>query len=378
MKIAMLKITPKHICLFNTYQAWGGAEKWYDIVARWFRNRGHAVVAVTHINSVLFHRLSQAGISAYPLRISNLSFLNPVAVLSVARIFRNHRIDAVILNLSADAKVAGLAARLAGVRQVIYRRGTALPVRDSWLNRVVFKHFLTDVVANSEEIKRTILQNNPLLVPGEHLHVIYNGLDLAAYERQKSPPLFPKQDGKIILGNAGRFVEQKGQHYLLKAAKCLKDRGMNFTLYIAGTGALEQELRSYANELGVEEEVKFVGFVNDIKGFMENLDIFLFPSLHEGSSHTLLEAMASSKPIVAFDVSSMPEIIVSGETGILVELGNVQAFSEAILSLSGDRELRERFGRSGRRRFEQKFTLAHMLQDIAHLVEHEERREEPS
>lgn len=359
----------KNICFFNTNPVWGGAEKWHHTVARWFRDQGHAVLVVTNKESDLFHRVIRDAIPVSPLRITNLSFVNPVTVFAIAQMLQRHQIETLILNLPADAKVAGLAAKLAGVPQIIYRRGTALPVKNTALNRCIFKHLLTDVVANSQEIARTILQENSYLFPKDRLHVIYNGLDLDAFDQADSQPLYQRQGQKIVLGNAGRLVEQKGQRYLIDVAKALKTHGIEFVLYIAGTGVLESTLRRAVREQGLEKEVVLVGFVENMKGFLESLDIFLFPSLHEGSSNTLLEAMAAAKPVVAFDVSSIPEMVVSGETGLLVESGNVPAFTHAVLALVQDCAQRERLGQNGRTRLEKKFTQARMLEKIAHLVE---------
>ena len=100
-------------------------------------------------------------------------------------LLRKENIGTIIINLSSDLKVAGIAAKLAGVRNIIYRRGSAIAIRDTWLNRFLYREVVTEIIANSEETARTILQNNQKLVPEEKIKVIYNGIDLEVYDKQQ-------------------------------------------------------------------------------------------------------------------------------------------------------------------------------------------------
>ena len=360
-----------NLCFFNTYSEWGGAEKWHAAVALHCRNQGDRVIVVTNRRSALFEKLrKEGGLSLHQIAVTNLSFLNPVKIFAAYRLFKTYRADAVIINLSADLKLAGIAAKLAGVRQIIYRRGAAVSVNNSWLNRRLFRRVITHVIANSEEVRRAILQENPSLLPVERISVLYNGIDVEAFDRQPVAHV-PRNAGECVIGNAGRFVEQKGQAHLIELARRLKAQGERFRLLIAGAGEKEAELRETAAVAGVADVIEFLGFVERMPQFFAEIDIFVFPSLHEGSSNTVLEAMAARKPVVAFRVSSLPEMVMSGETGLLVETGSVAALAQAVTTLIHDERLRKTYGENGRKRVEERFSMPRMLREFRALIEHE-------
>lgn len=360
----------KNLCFFNSCTAWGGGEKWHYLAARWCCRRGYNVLVISNTHSELARRLLAEGLTVQQIRISNLSFLNPFKIWRVFRLFKDFQIDTLFLNLPADVKVAAPAAKIADISQVFYRRGMALPVRNNWLNRIIFRRFLTGIIANSQEVRRTILQKNAVLVPQEKIQVLYNGLDLDAYDRQDVTPLYSRQDDEIILGSAGRFVEQKGQHYLVELAKALKNRGLRFKLLLAGKGKLEEQLRRQVEDYGLERELLFVGFVENIKAFLESIDLFISTSLHEGSSNVILETMASAKALVAFNVSSIPEMVTHEQSGLLVPLGDVEALTNAVANLMENAALRGEFGRNGRRRIEEHFSLRTTFAKLEQIIEH--------
>ena len=358
----------KTICFFNSTTAWGGGEKWhYDISTR-LCYKGNKVIVITNESSGLYKRVYQTCLKLYPVKISNLSFLNPFKVIKLSNILRRERVRSVIINLSSDLKVGGIAAKLAGVKDIIYRRGSAIPIRNSFLNRFIFRKIVTHIIANSEETKRTILANNPDLFDPQKITVIYNGINLTEYDESKAGLLYARNNGELIIGNAGRLVKQKGQKYLVDIAYQLKVKGFDFKMLIAGEGKLQSELVNYAEARGVKDDLIFLGFVENIKSFMLSIDIFCLPSLWEGFGYVLVEAMACLKPVVAFDISSNPEIVNQGETGYLIPLGNMEIFSEKLELLIRDKVLREEFGRKGRARVESIFDLDQTLQKVEKLL----------
>jgi glycosyltransferase involved in cell wall biosynthesis len=296
--------------------------------------------------------------------VSNLSFLNPLKLLAIMRFLRHRRIDTIVLNLPIDLKLAGIAARWAGVKRIVFRRGLAVPVHNSALNRYLYRRVATHVIANSKEIKRTILANDGALCRPEKIHVIYNGVDPASFARQK--PSRPK--GPIILGNAGRMVAQKGQRYLLDIAAELQRRGLDFRLLIGGTGELETVLRQQAESLGISARISFMGFIDEMGTFFEAIDIYLLTSLHEGSANTVIEAMAWGKPIVGFDISSNPEMIQDQETGFLAPFADLHRFADQVESLCRNAALRTRLGENARRVVEREFDARRNIQQLMDLL----------
>ncbi|MCU0638569.1 MAG: glycosyltransferase [Candidatus Krumholzibacteria bacterium] len=345
------------ICFFNSSKTWGGGEKWhFDMATRLDRRRWRPIVAARP-DGELFSRLSGSDIPLFGVKVSGVSFLDPFMRRRIADFFAGEKVDTVIMNLPSDLKTAGPAAKKAGVGNIVYRRGSAIPVRDTLLNRRLFGRVLTGIIANSAETKRTILKNNPRLIDPERIEVIYNGIDLAVWDESAGTGIYQPRPGEIVIGNAGRLVKQKGQRYLLDLAEILSRRGLTFTILIAGEGPLKKSLAKEASRRGLGGRVIFTGFVPDMRRFMKSIDIFVLPSLWEGFGYVLVEAMASGKPVVAFNHSSNPEIIADGVTGSLAGGFDVESMADKVMELSHDRALRERHGGNGRRRAESLFSI---------------------
>ncbi len=336
------------ICFFNTNKAWGGGEKWHFESAMAFYEAGKEILIITDKRSELFSKIKDTDLKYKCIRVSNFSFLNFFKLKKIKRILFQENVSKIILNLSSDMKAAGLAAKKAGIKKIIYRRGSAIPIRNTFINKFFFKNVVTDIIANSEETKKTILQNNPDLFPVERIKVIYNGIRLDEFDNIPFEKIYQREGNEIILGNAGRLVKQKAQKYLIDVAAILKENGVNFKLLIAGDGKLKNDLIRQAKERGVEKEVKFIGFVNNIKSFMESIDIFLLSSLWEGFGYVLVEAMLCAKPVVAFKVSSNKEIIIDNESGFLVDDLSAEEFAEKTMLLINDKNIREKMGNFAR------------------------------
>ena len=152
---------PKHnICFFNTSKTWGGGEKWHYDMAFGIDSSKFNRFVVSGKQSELADRLQKIKMPHIDIGISNLSFLNPFKIRKIFNFLKSRHIDTIIINLSEDLKIAGPAAKLAGVKNIIYRRGSAIPITNSVFNRFLFRYILTGIIANSQQTKNTILQNN--------------------------------------------------------------------------------------------------------------------------------------------------------------------------------------------------------------------------
>lgn len=358
----------KTICFFNSTKKWGGGEKWHFDMATRLHEQGFKVFVITNKNSELYERIKKTDIKHHGIHVSNLSFLNVFKILRIRAILRKQRVYTIILNLSSDVKVAGIAAKKAKVKNIIYRRGSAIPIRNTFLNRYLFSSVITHVLANSVETKRTINMRFHKLFPEDKISVIYNGIDLKEYDDSKVDLLYERHSNEIILGNAGRLVEQKGHFHLLDIADKLRNKGLSFKLLIAGEGKLLEELEVYANELGFSQEIEFVGFVENIKSLMESVDIFLLTSKWEGFGYVIVEAMASSKPVVAFDNSSNPEIIKDNETGYLARAFNCDEFADKVKQIATNKEISSKMAIHARKRVEEMFAIDITLKNLKKLL----------
>lgn len=334
----------KTICFFNSVSAWGGGEKWHLEMSYYLhQNKQYNVIVYCQQKGELYKKVVELGIQVRPISVGNLTFLDPVKLWRLTNQLRKDKPDLIVLNISKDIKSGALAAKYAGVKNIVYRRGSAIAIKNNFLNRWYFKNVITNILANSDETKKTINQKNPKLFPEDKIQVIYNGLHLDQYKS------LPKQDKEcFVIGNLGRLEYQKNQVALLELAKVLKQKINNFKIVIGGDGRLMNELKQKASELEIDDVVEFQGYIDDVNLFMSQLDVFLLTSHWEGFGYVLAEASYHEKPVLAYKVSSNPEIVKDRETGYLVEKDDIQALSEYILKLKENDNLRNKLGQNGK------------------------------
>src|SRR5690606_20464253 len=194
------------IGFFNSVVSWGGGEKWHYEAALYFAEKGYNVSFYTRYNSELYKKLLLIKtITVRIVDVRGVSFLNPYKIHKLKKSFREFKIETLIINLPNDVKLAAHAARLAGVKKIIYRRGSAIPIKNSLLNRFTFKYWLTDILANSNATKKTILQHNPNLFPKGNIRVIYNPVNVKGFVNQSFTPIYTAKDKEIVIGCLGRL-----------------------------------------------------------------------------------------------------------------------------------------------------------------------------
>ena len=194
------------------------------------------------------------------------------------------------------------------------------------------------IAANSQGLKELALKTSP----SQEINVIYNGIDVSEFY-----PDFNKIDNnELRIVCVSRLIERKGIRYLINAIGKLKYN--NIKLIIVGEGNQEEELRKLAIELKISDSVDFKGYINHdrISDIYKRCDIFILPSLNEGMSNALLEAMGTGLPVIATDTGGTHELI--DGNGIIVPMGDSNAIAEAIRGLMDDPETRMRMGMRSR------------------------------
>lgn len=356
-----------NIAFFNSNKAWGGGEKWHLQTALDLIKRNYNVYIFAEKNNELFNRSLNENLTVFGCHITNLSFLNFIKMIRFIRLFKKLHINVIILNLSSDVKFAGIAAKLAGVKKIIYRRGLPVPVKNNAFNKFIFKNILTHIIANSQTIKLKILENNSNLISSDKIFVIYNCVENKITSINRPNNIFTETKG-IILGSAGRLSAEKRQNCLIEMAGMLKEKGTIFTLIVAGTGELWKSLKYKTKEMDLDDRIIFTGFVNNMDDFYNKLDIFILTSSWEGCSNAVLEAMQWKKPVIAFDNSSFHELIINGETGFLVKDGDINDLAEKTALLINNTDLREKFGTASHRLIETKFSREKSISQLEDLI----------
>lgn len=350
----------EYICFFNSHKAWGGGEKWHSEAARFFKDHGYKVLVCGNAEGELLNRID-SDITKEQVYLSNLSFLNPFAYIRIFQLFQKYHIATIILCLPIDLKVAGVVARICHIPHIIYRRGSAIPIKNSLSNRIIFKRIITNVIANSEATKATVIQNNKNLIDTNKISVLYNGIDIPALRTKH-------EHARFTWGTAGRLEPQKNIETLLEVAEKLRMRGLDFELKIAGDGSLKSRIEQSIHEKHLDENVSLVGFQKNLNDFYESLDVFALSSLWEGFGYVLAEAMTYSLPIVAYNVSSNPELIQDGINGYLIPLNNTDMFADKLEVLISDKELQQQLGANGRSIVSEKFDKKKNLEKTLNYI----------
>ncbi len=170
-----------------------------------------------------------------------------------------------------------------------------------------------------------------------------------------------------MVASVGRFVPFKGYSYLLEAARLIQSCQPNVHWVLVGEGDLREELEEQCRTLGLETQVHFTGWREDVPDLLALCDLFVLPSVAEHFGRVIIEAMAMGKAVVATDAGGVPEIVIPGETGLLVSPAQPKALAEAVVTLLEDRPRAQRLGLAGRHRVETRFSLARHVEDVEAL-----------
>jgi glycosyltransferase involved in cell wall biosynthesis len=193
------------------------------------------------------------------------------------------------------------------------------------------------------------------------------GFEIVHYGIAPDGPAPPYSGGEPRLLCIGRLIPIKGHLVLLRALAQARARVRGVSLDLAGGGPLEPALKSYVRELGIEDAVRFLGFVSPVQAAIEDAAIVVVPSLGEGFGMVALEAMERARPVIASAVGGLPEIVADGETGLVVPPADTDALAEAIVAVAGDLPRAAAMGESGRERALSTFTPQRCVERIEEL-----------
>jgi len=284
------------------------------------------------------------------LRRAGVSMLRSVSMLT--GLIGQTGVRLLHANGSRAMLYAGLAGRIRR-RPVIWHVRVA--ERDGLLDR-----FLARLACRIIVCSRAVGHRFDWATPGK-VRCIYNGVDLSEFfPRQPSQALRQSlalsRSGPVVM-SVGRFVRYKGYEYLLEAALLVRQAMPGVHWVLVGDGELKRELENQVRLLGLEAQVHFTGWRENITELLALCDLFVLPSLGEHFGRVLIEAMAMAKAIVATDSGGVPEVVIDGETGLLVPPAQPRPLADAVLALLENQVRAEQFGRAGRRRVEALFSL---------------------
>jgi len=296
---------------------------------------------------------------------------HPFAFARLIRIIRAFRPTIVHTHLQSANLYGRLAAHLARVPVVV---ATEHNVYVGKARRyILVERFLarmTDaMIAVSGPVRQFL--STQLAVPLSTIRIIHNGVALSAPTPTGLAELRERlgTDGAaaIRLGTVASLTAKKGHEVLLRAVARLRSDGIVCSLVVAGEGPDRRHLELLSEQLGVSTHVHFLGHVPHPADVLDAIDVFVLPSLVEGLPLALLEAMYAGRACVATAVGGVPEVIRSGDNGLLVPPGDEVALAEAISTLVRSVDLRRRLGVAARQAIEDGFTEATYLEALTAL-----------
>lgn len=315
-------------------------------------------------------RLGLGEIDCYPLT----SFYDRNAVAQVARFARSlerggvdvlhtHDFYTNVFGMAAGA-LARVPVRVASRRET----GGTRTASQKRVERLAYR-LAHAVVANAEAVRAALIEEG---VPEAKTTTVYNGLDL----ERLAPAITPREarerfglpaDAPVVTLVANMRLAVKDQPTFLGAARLVLERHPETVFALAGEGELRERYEALARELGIEGGVRFLGACDRVADLLATSDVCVLSSRAEGFSNSILEYMAAAKPVVATDVGGAREAVVDGETGYLVEAGDVAALADRVVRLVGDSARAAAMGAVGRERVERHFSCAAQLSAVEAL-----------
>ncbi|MDR2787844.1 MAG: TIGR03088 family PEP-CTERM/XrtA system glycosyltransferase [Candidatus Accumulibacter sp.] len=338
----------------------------------------HAVVALTEITDFRRRILrDDVEFIALDKKPGHALWLYP----RLYRIFRElrpaiaHTRNLGALEAVVPARAAGVPARIHGEhgRDVGDLDGSSRKYQ--WLRRG-YRPFVTSYVALSRDLERYLTQT--VGVSPERVSQIYNGVDARRFfpapKRRAIPGCPFAGDDLWLIGTVGRMRTVKNQTALARAFVMALERSpelaASLRLVMIGDGPLREESRAILERAGRAGLAWLPGERDDVPEILRGIDCFALPSLAEGVSNTILEAMASGLPVLATNVGGNAELIEEGKTGKLVPADDAPALSAQIVALAGRRGEARRLGLAGREAVERKYSLAAMVARYQSLYDH--------
>jgi len=365
-----------HICHIISGDLWAGAEvQAYTLLKALQEQNTFNLSAIILNEGKLSEKLEELGITTTLIPESSNSFIKIYQTIkkqfskNPPSILHSHRYKENIL--------AGLLKKPCGIKALVQTiHGTHENLKglkkikmnlNMSINRYFTNRFFNAQIAVSSEIeqylKRKFRYSNTV--------TIHNAIDVKSCASQISQENMRQNlsvpPDAFVIGGVGRLVPVKGFEILIEAVALLKTKIENIHLIIVGDGPLKNDLQECCKRTGLENEVTFTGFRDDVADVVKALDIFVVSSHHEGIPMAVLEAMAQNKAVVSTKVGGMNEIIEDSVSGILIPPNDPRSISDAIIELHSSPQNLNKLEKEAAKRINQKFSLTHLTSKMSDL-----------
>ena len=299
--------------------------------------------------------------------------LAPGMVVRLVRLIRERGISLLHTHGHKSDVLGLVAARITGIPVVATAHGYHEALRRIRFYRVLdviaFRGFAR-VIAVSEAFRRELIGMG---VPASKVVTIHNAIDAEAFRlsaSEQGPTVLRRlglsQNDRVV-SNVARLIPEKGHFDFLRAAERVARRFPSVRFLVVGEGSLRPDLENLAAEMGLSDRVRFLGHRRDVATLMQISEVVVLSSIREYFGNVLVEAAAMSKPVIATGVGGVPEIVVDGQTGLLVPPGDPLALAQAMERVLGDPDRASGMGRRAMALIEDRFSVASVAQATAEV-----------
>jgi len=358
------------ILQISSAQAFGGGEQHLSDLTNELARRGHEVYAVVRPHSPLTLRLTELPderIKMLPLR----NALDVQSAYELARFVKQHQVEIIHAHMARDYSLAAYAARRSATTKFIITRHVLFR-----LNRL-HRHIMaraTRVIAVSEAVAAKLGAQN--LLPVSRISIVQNGVDveaLAKNRRNSDRDQFCRDwdlpEDSLLVGTVGQLNPLKGHDLFLRAAALVIESIPQARFVVAGGDVSPNAetlglLRKLIVELQLQNHVRLLGEVENVKSVLAALDVFVSSSRTESFGLAIVEAMASGLPVIATSTDGAREVVEPDHTGLIVPIGDHRFLATAIIKLLADAQRRTQMGNRGQFRAREHFDLQRMVDAI--------------
>lgn len=373
-ELAAKKLTKKILYVDIHGDIWGGGQHSFLNILERIDKTCFKPIVVLPYEGDLYKKIKEMGIKLYIIPFGSIKttnvFVNIISIFRFYLLIKRKKIDLIHTNALRPTFYAGIAAKIAGIPLVWHARDLRATV---WIDRL-----LSILAIHVIAVSNIVSGRFPWLKPKNRLSVIYNGIDTAKFQPQSKNEQI-MQEFNIgydvpVVGIIGHLEPRKGQKAFLLAASKILFRFPETKFLLVGKdssleGLYKNELGSLVKKLNIENNVIFTEARQDIVEIMSVVDIFVCPFKDEAFGRVVIEAMALSKPIIAYNHSALSELIENEINGILIAPDSEQELTEATLKLLESPSLRKTLGQAARQRASEKFDLKSSIDKIQELYE---------
>ncbi|MEA3476213.1 MAG: glycosyltransferase [Candidatus Cloacimonadota bacterium] len=314
---------------------WGGNEKWTSMAMKEL-NKNHKVF--------LCYRRKELGDkfgkNIYKFTAPFLNLFDPITYIKLSRFIRKKKIDIIISTKKKEYFICGILAKLFRIKNVL-RLGIVRKMNFPIWHKLVYNILCDGIIVNAHRIRQNL--NKYKFIDLNKIKVIYNGIELK--NNSKIPS---KTANGFSISSVGMLTKRKGFHLLIESlSKLPQSLKNNIKLNIVGSGRSEIMLKNQVKNLGLQEKVKFWGFMENPLKIVADTDLFVLLSANEGISNALIEAMMIGVPVLTSDAGGSVEFIKNGENGFLTHSTNPEKIAKLLAEIIKNQNKLSEIGKTG-------------------------------